>query len=65
VQGCLRNEPIGATLRTRCARTGRELTLDVSSEGDVNVREKDASPLLFEPEIDWERFEKPHIIDDF
>jgi hypothetical protein len=65
VQGCLRNEPIAATLRTRCARTGRGLTLDVDVEGDVSVREKEASPLLFEPEIDWERFEKPHILDDF
>ena len=54
-----------ATIRTRCARTGRELTLDVDAEGDVAVREKGASPLLFEPEIDWVRFEKPDIIDDF
>jgi hypothetical protein len=65
VQGCLRNQPIAATIRTRCARTGLELTLFVSAEGDVDVREKGASPLLFEPEIDWERFEKPHILDDF
>jgi len=65
VQGCLRNEPIAATIRTRCARTGRELTLDVDAEGDVAVREEGASPLVFEPEIDWERFVKPHILDDF
>jgi hypothetical protein len=65
VQGCLRNEPIAATIRTRCARTGRELTLEVDFEGDVEVRGKSASPLLFEPEIDWTRFEKPHILDDF
>jgi hypothetical protein len=65
VQGCLRNESIAATIRTRCARTGRELTLDVDAEGDVAVGEKGASPLLFEPEIDWERFVKPHILDDF
>jgi hypothetical protein len=56
---------VAATIRTRCARSGRELTLLVSSEGDVEVREKGASPLLFEPEIDWERFEKPNILDDF
>lgn len=65
MQGCLRNEPLAATIRTSCARSGRELTLLVSSEGDVEVREKGASPLLFEPEIDWERFEKPNILDDF
>ncbi len=65
MQGCLRNEPIAAVIRTRCARTERELTLRVSAEGDVEVGEMGASPLLFEPEIDWERFEKPHILDDF
>lgn len=65
MQGCLRNEPIAATIRTACARTGRELTLGVDADGDVEVREKGASPLLFEPEIDWARFEKPNIIDDF
>ena len=56
---------MAATLRTRCARTGRELTLGVTTDGDVEVRERGASPLLFEPEIDWARFEKPHILDDF
>jgi len=56
---------MGATIRTWCAASGRALTLEVDSDGDVEVREKSASPLLFEPEIDWERFEKPHILDDF
>jgi hypothetical protein len=65
VQGCLRNEPVAATIRTRCARTGRDLTIDIDADGDIEVREKDASPFLFEPQIDWERFEKPHILDDF
>ena len=65
MQGCLRNEAIAATIRTRCAPSGRKLTLVVTTEGDVEVREKGASPLLFEPEIDWQRFEKPHILDDF
>jgi hypothetical protein len=65
VQGCLRNEPVAATIRTRCARTGRELTMNIDADGDIEVCEKDASPLLFEPQIDWERFEKPHILDDF
>jgi hypothetical protein len=37
----------------------------VNAAGDVAVRERDAQPLLFEPEIDWERFTKPHILDDF
>jgi hypothetical protein len=56
---------MAAVIRTRCARTGRGLTLDIDTEGTVTAREKEADPLLFEPEIDWEHFEKPHILDDF
>jgi hypothetical protein len=56
---------VAAIIRTRCARTRRKLTFDVNAEGEVAVREKGARPLLFEPEIDWERFTKPHILDDF
>jgi hypothetical protein len=56
---------MAAVIRTRCARSGRRLTLEIDAEGTVAVREKGAAPLLFEPEIDWERFEKRHILDDF
>jgi hypothetical protein len=56
---------VTATLETRCAYSGRALTLFISVDGDVDVREEGASPLLFEPEIDWTRFTKAHILDDF
>jgi hypothetical protein len=65
VQGCLTRQKVAGAIETRCAQTGKTLTLEVSVEGDVEVRERGASPLLFEPEIDWERFTKPHILDDF
>jgi len=65
VQGCLRNESLTATIRTRCASTGRDLTLDVDGLGRVRVAQEEAAPLLFEPHVDWVRFRKPHIIDDF
>jgi hypothetical protein len=65
VQGCLRDAPVSATLRTRCARSGRSLTLEVDGLGDVRVLSSGASPLLFEPEVDWEHFRKPNILDDF
>ena len=65
MQGCLRNESVTATLETRCAYSGRALTLFISVDGDVDVREEGASPLLFEPEIDWTTFTKAHILDDF
>jgi hypothetical protein len=65
VQGCLRNEAVSAVLRTSCARSRRAITIEVDGLGDYRVREEGAAPLLFEPHVDWERFQKAHIIDDF
>lgn len=65
MQGCLRNEALSASIETSCARTGRKITLETSATGEVRVLEPGGSPLLFEPHVDWERFTKPHIIDDF
>lgn len=65
VQGCLRGEALGASIATECAHCGRALHLELDPLGGVAVRERGASPLLFEPAIDWETFTKPHIIDDF
>jgi len=39
--------------------------MDIDSNDRLAVRENDADPLLFEPHVDWERFQKPNIIDDF
>jgi hypothetical protein len=61
----LRNEAVSAILRSRCARSGRNLTLEVDGLGDVRVLEPGAAPLLFEPDVDWEHFRKRNIIDDF
>jgi hypothetical protein len=65
VEGCLRNEAVSAVLLTSCARSRRPITIEVDGLGDHRVREEGASPLLFEPDVDWERFQKAHIIDDF
>jgi hypothetical protein len=61
----LNGEALTASIATSCAPTGRKLTIETSSSGNVRALEPGASPLLFEPQIDWERFKKPHIIDDF
>ena len=65
VQGCLTGEALGASIRTECAHCGRSLHLEMNELGQPSVLESDAAPLLFEPEIDWETFRKPNIIDDF
>jgi hypothetical protein len=41
------------------------MRISIDSELKYRVEEKDASPLVFEPRIDWEKFTKPNIIDDY
>ena len=67
MQGCLRGEELSVSLETSCAHCDQTLHIDIDSASRCYVRETEdgASPLLFEPQIDWERFNKPHIIDDF
>lgn len=67
MQGCLRGEELSASLETSCAHCGAALHIEIDPSGHSEVRETrlGAAPLLFEPRIDWERFTKPHIIDDF
>lgn len=65
MQGCLRGERVAASLETGCAHCERKIHIDIEGADRVVVHEKDAEPLLFEPRVDWERFQKPNIIDDF
>jgi len=65
VQGRLRNEHLAVEIATRCAHCGQELHLTVDSEMNWSVREQDAQPIVFVPEIDWQHFMGATIIEDF
>jgi hypothetical protein len=61
----LRGEKLSADLESECPHCGRELHMSIDSELNSRVREKDAEPLLFEPEIDWATFQGANIINDY
>ena len=65
MQGQLRNEKLVAELTTECTHCGQELHLTLDSELNWSVKESDANPLVFEPEIDWDHFDGPNIIGDY
>jgi len=65
VQGHLRHEKLAVELETACAHCGKELHLTLDSELQWSVKEHDANPLVFEPEVDWAHFEGPNIIQDY
>jgi hypothetical protein len=62
VQGRLRNWFLTVTVETACAHCGRPMHIDIDSDLEYRVREKDAQPLMFEPHVDWETFAEPNII---
>jgi hypothetical protein len=58
----LREEYLKITVETECAHCGKPIHIDFDSGLKYRVREKDAKPLMFEPQVDWETFEEPNII---
>ncbi len=65
MQGCLRNERLAVEIDSECAHCGQGLHLALDSELVWKVKEHGASPLVFEPEVDWKRFKGSNIIHDY
>ncbi len=65
VQGRLRGEHLSATIQTECAHCHQPLRLEVDSEMNYQVKEVGAAPVLFVPMVNFEKLNKPSIIDDF
>lgn len=58
-------EKLSAEIESACAHCGKALHISVDSELNSQVREKEAEPLLFEPDVNWETFKGPNIIHDY
>ncbi len=65
MQGQLRKEYVSAELETECKHCGQSLHLTIDSNMQVLVREMDARPLLFMPDVDWPNFKEQTIIDSY
>ncbi len=59
----LRKEPLEVDISTTCARSGRALHILVDEQLRWRVRERDANPRVFLPQIDWASFRGRNIID--
>jgi hypothetical protein len=65
VQGQLRSENLTFHIETRCGHCDQPLHLEVNSDLDVHVVEKEAEPLIFVPQVNFGRLQDPSIIDAF
>jgi hypothetical protein len=62
VQGQLRGQTLSVSIESTCGHCDRSLHITVDSDMRHQVREADADPLVFMPDIDWPSFTEPNII---
>ncbi|MFC2031675.1 hypothetical protein ACFLWA_13225 [Chloroflexota bacterium] len=65
MQGQLRGEPLSFQVSTECAHCGQALHLEIDSELNYSVAEEEAEPMVFIPQVDFEKLEDTSIIDAF
>ena len=65
MQGHLRNEPLVVEIESERAHCGQPLHFVVNSELAWQVQEREATPLVFEPDVDFAHLSAPTIINDY
>lgn len=65
MQGRLRGERLEVRIDSECHHCSRPLIMEVDEELSSNVISAGASPLLFEPHMNWEAFSGANIIHDY
>jgi hypothetical protein len=65
VQGRLRNEYVSVEIETHCRHCDQVMHITIDSNMRFSVREDQATPLVFMPDVDWANFAGRTIIDAF
>ena len=52
-------------VETECAHCSEPMHMEIDSQLDYRVREEGADPIVFIPQVDFQRLEDPSIIDRF
>ena len=65
MQGHLQKRQLSVEINTTCAHCGEPMELVVDSDLNSRVERGGPDPLVFEPEIDWNEFKDPNIIDGY
>jgi hypothetical protein len=65
VEGRLGREKLTVEIESACAHCRKALHICVDSELNSRVREKEAEPLLFEPDVDWKTSKGANIINHY
>jgi hypothetical protein len=65
VQGQLRKEYLSVDIETKCRHCDQIIHITIDSNMQASVRDDQASPLMFSPNVDWDHFTDRTIIDAF
>jgi len=65
VQGRLRKEEISVTIDTVCAHCNEPFTITLDSRLNFRISPDDAEPIILSPQVDWESFSDPNILQAF
>jgi hypothetical protein len=65
VQGRLRGEKLKVRIDSECRHCSKPLRIEVDQELHWRVQSPGASPLLFEPDMQWDTFRGPNIVHDY
>ena len=65
VQGRLRQEHLSTTIETTCGHCNKAIHITVDSDMKVSVYDERADPLVFMPQVDWQTFTEPNIINAY
>ena len=65
MQGRLTGRDLEASIETSCVHCGQKIDLTVSSDLEWEVLSAGADPFVFQPSIDWSKFQARNIIDDY
>lgn len=65
MQGRLRGEKLRVRIDSECKHCSQSLIIEVDDQLGWKVVSAGASPLLFEPDMDWKAFSGSNIIHDY
>ena len=65
MQGHLRNESLSIEIESTCAHCTQPLHITLDNDLHWSLKEQDATPFVFMPDIDWSHFTGTTIIDAF
>ena len=61
----MRGESLSVVIGTECAHCSEPMHIELDDQLEYWVREEGADPIVFIPQVDFQKLEDPSIIDSF